>query len=302
MFKLFSKKKTEPAVAQKIPQHIAFICDGNRRWAEARGLPPLAGHKAGIANFENLVDWYIAHGVSTITFFIFSTENWNRSQEEVDYLMDLFYTELKKNMKHAVEKNLRYRVIGSRDRLPTKLAKLCDELEQTSTDGTNGTVVFALNYGGQDEIINAVNDAIAGGAPVDKASFETYLDTGDLLPIDLMVRTSNEYRISNFLLWKLAYAELLFVPEHWPDLVRSEKMWQYTHWTNSPNATDALVAGKRQTMPVQKNKGRENVQYCTTCYRRFCYGHCRGVGRAGGILWFACRALVGGGDCRRYDY
>ena len=228
MFKLFSKKKTEPAVAQKIPQHIAFICDGNRRWAEARGLPPLAGHKAGIANFENLVDWYIAHGVSTITFFIFSTENWNRSQEEVDYLMDLFYTELKKNMKHAVEKNLRYRVIGSRDRLPTKLAKLCDELEQTSTDGTNGTVVFALNYGGQDEIINAVNDAIAGGVPVDKVSFETYLDTGDLLPIDLMVRTSNEYRISNFLLWKLAYAELLFVPEHWPDLVRSEKMWQYT--------------------------------------------------------------------------
>ncbi len=228
MFKLFSKKKTEPAVAPKIPQHIAFICDGNRRWAEARGLPPLAGHKAGIANFENLVDWYIAHGVSTITFFIFSTENWNRSQEEVDYLMDLFYTELKKNMKHAVEKNLRYRVIGSRDRLPTKLAKLCDELEQTSTDGTNGTVVFALNYGGQDEIINAVNDAIAGGVPVDKASFETYLDTGDLLPIDLMVRTSNEYRISNFLLWKLAYAELLFVPEHWPDLVRSEKMWQYT--------------------------------------------------------------------------
>lgn len=228
MFKLFSKKKTEPEVVQKIPQHIAFICDGNRRWAEARGLPPLAGHKAGIANFENLVDWYIAHGVSTITFFIFSTENWNRSQEEVDYLMDLFYTELKKNMKHAVEKNLRYRVIGSRDRLPTKLAKLCDELEQTSTDGTNGTVVFALNYGGQDEIINAVNDAIAGGVPVDKASFETYLDTGDLLPIDLMVRTSNEYRISNFLLWKLAYAELLFVPEHWPDLVRSEKMWQYT--------------------------------------------------------------------------
>ena len=228
MFKLFSKKKTEPAVVQKIPQHIAFICDGNRRWAEARGLPPLAGHKAGIANFENLVDWYIAHGVSTITFFIFSTENWNRSQEEVDYLMDLFYTELKKNMKHAVEKNLRYRVIGSRDRLPTKLAKLCDELEQTSTDGTNGTVVFALNYGGQDEIINAVNDAIAGGAPVDKASFETYLDTGDLLPIDLMVRTSNEYRISNFLLWKLAYAELLFLPEHWPDLVKSEKLWQFT--------------------------------------------------------------------------
>lgn len=228
MFKLFKKKESQPVEEPKIPQHIAFICDGNRRWAEARGLPPLAGHKAGITNFENLVDWFIARGVSTITFFLFSTENWNRSDEEVNFLMDLFYTELDKNMKHALEKNLRYRVIGSRDRLPKKLAKKCDDLEKASAENTGGTVVFALNYGGQDEIVAAVNDAIAAGQPVDKATFETFLDTGELLPIDLMVRTSNEFRISNFLLWKLAYAELLFVPEHWPDLVRSEKLWQYT--------------------------------------------------------------------------
>ena len=94
MLKLF-KKKTAPAVAtsSKVPQHIAFICDGNRRWAEMRGLPPLMGHQAGIANFENLVDWFFARGVSTITFFCFSTENWNRSTDEVNFLMDLFYTE-----------------------------------------------------------------------------------------------------------------------------------------------------------------------------------------------------------------
>lgn len=229
MFK-FLKKKNGNAVASnaRVPQHIAFICDGNRRWAENRGLPPLMGHKAGISNFENLVDWYIARGVSTITFFIFSTENWNRSKEEVDFLMDLFYTELNKNMKHALEKNLRYRVIGSRERLPKELANLCDKLEETSAENTGGTVVFALNYGGQDEIVAAANAAIAAGAPVDRETFETFLDTGDLLPIDLMVRTSNEFRISNFLLWKLAYAELLFVPEHWPDLVKSEKLWQRT--------------------------------------------------------------------------
>lgn len=229
MFKFWNK--TKPATTEsgaKVPQHIAFICDGNRRWAEQRGLPPLMGHKAGISNFENLVDWYVARGVSTITFFIFSTENWSRSQEEVDYLMDLFYTELKKNLKHAVEKNLRYRIIGSRDRLPKKLANLCDKLEETSAENTGGTVVFALNYGGQDEIIAAVNDAIAAGEPVDRNTFETFLDTGDLLPVDLMVRTSNELRISNFLLWKLAYAELMFVPQHWPDLVKSEKLWQQT--------------------------------------------------------------------------
>lgn len=228
MLKLFSKKHNVPAADAPIPQHIAFICDGNRRWAEMRGLPPLMGHQAGISNFENLVDWFMARGVSTITFFIFSTENWNRSTEEVDFLMDLFYTELKKNMQHAVEKNLRYRVIGSRDRLPKKLADLCDKLEETSAENTGGTVAFALNYGGQQEIVDAVNAAITAGEPVSRETFETFLDTGDLLPIDLMVRTSNESRISNFLLWKLAYAELLFLPEHWPDLVKSEKLWQHT--------------------------------------------------------------------------
>ncbi len=227
MFNLFRKKTIVSDMPRKIPQHIAFICDGNRRWAEQRGLPPLMGHRAGISNFENLVDWFIARGVSTITFYIFSTENWNRSKEEVDFLMDLFYTELNKNMKHALEKNLRYRVVGSREKLPKKLAKLCDKLEEVSAENTGGTVVFALNYGGQDEIVRAVNMAIEAGEPVTKETFETFMDTGDLLPVDLMVRTSNENRISNYLLWKLAYAELLFIPEHWPDLVKSEKLWQY---------------------------------------------------------------------------
>lgn len=226
MLKLF-KKKSSDFTQTRVPSHIAFICDGNRRWAEARGLPPLMGHKAGIANFENLVDWFVARGVTTITFFIFSTENWNRSKEEVSYLMDLFYSELKKNLAHAIKKNLRYRVIGSRGKLPKKLANMCDKLEAESAENTGGTVVFALNYGGQDEIVNAVNAAIANGEPVTRETFETFLDTGDLLPIDLMVRTSNEFRISNFLLWKLAYAELLFIPEHWPELVKSTKLWQF---------------------------------------------------------------------------
>lgn len=227
MFNFLKKKQATKNQPVKIPQHIAFICDGNRRWAENRGLPPLMGHRAGISNFEKLVDWFFKRGVTTISFYIFSTENWNRSKEEVDFLMDLFYSELNKNMKHAIKKNLRYRVVGSRAKLPKKLAKLCDELEKVSAENTGGTVVFALNYGGQDEIIRAVNAAIENGEKVDKETFETFMDTGDLLPVDLMVRTSNENRISNFLLWKLAYAELLFIPEHWPDLVKSEKLWQH---------------------------------------------------------------------------
>jgi len=225
MFHIFQKRvsKQQPT---KIPQHIAFICDGNRRWAEKHGLPPLMGHKAGLASDSNMIDWFIAHGVSTITFFIFSTENWSRSKEEVDFLMELFYIEMKKNLETGLKKNLRYRIVGSRKGLPKKLADICDELENKSAENTGGTVVFALNYGGQDEIVRAVNSAIENGKPVDKETFETFMDTGDLLPIDLVVRTSNEHRISNFLLWKLAYAELLFIPEHWPDLVKSEKLWQ----------------------------------------------------------------------------
>ncbi len=229
MLKLFARKKQDiPQKPARVPAHIAFICDGNRRWAEDRGLPPLMGHQAGIQNFENLVDWYIARGVTTVTFFIFSTENWARSDEEVGFLMDLFQTELSKNLKNAVKKNLRYRVVGSRDRLPKKLAQLCDRLEQESAENTAGTVVFALNYGGQDEIVNAVNDAIVAGVPVTREEFESYMDTGELVPIDLMVRTSNEFRISNFLLWKLAYAELMFIPQHWPEFISSQHLWQQT--------------------------------------------------------------------------
>lgn len=231
MFKLFSRKAkstSTPKIANApIPKHIAFICDGNRRWAEMRGLPPLAGHRAGIANFEKLVSWFLKRGVTTVTFWIFSTENWNRSKEEVDFLMNLFESELNKNLKYALKHNIRYRVVGSRGgKLPKKLAKLADKLERESAENTGGTVVFALNYGGIDEIVTAANAAIAAGQPVTRETFETFMDTGDLLPIDMVVRTSNECRISNFMLWKLAYAELFFVPEHWPELVKSEKLWQ----------------------------------------------------------------------------
>ncbi len=252
MFNFFKKKQIKSYTPAKIPQHIAFICDGNRRWAEQRGLPPLMGHKAGISNFEKLVDWFIARGVSTITFYIFSTENWNRSKEEVSFLMDLFYTELNKNMKHAIEKNLRYRVVGSREKLPKKLATLCDKLEKVSAENTGGTVVFALNYGGQDEIVRAVNAAIENGEPVTKESFETFMDTGDLLPVDLMVRTSNENRISNYLLWKLAYAELLFIPEHWPELVKSKRLWQ--HVLDEYQKRDRRFGGGKKKNYSGKNK------------------------------------------------
>lgn len=220
MLKIFKKKEksVETADQTKIPNHVAFICDGNRRWAKDRGLPALEGHRAGISNFENLVDWYIAHGVSTVSFWIFSTENWDRSKEEVDFLMSLFYLELKKNLKHAIEKNLRYKIVGRRDRIPAKLAKLCDDLEERSAEGTAGTVVFCMDHGGRDEIARAVAEY--------GDDFELHMDTADLPDVDMIVRTSNERRTSGFMSWKAVYAELNFIPQHWPEFVKSENLWQ----------------------------------------------------------------------------
>lgn len=216
-----NSENTAVVADKSVPSHIAFICDGNRRWAKNHGKSPFQGHLAGLTMFEDIVDHMLSRGVTTMSFYIFSTENWNRTQDEIDFLMNLFYTELKKKFKHAVKKNIRYKIVGERSRLPERLAKLCDKLELESAENTGGTVVFALNYGGQDEIVRGAQNAIASGIPadeLDRDTFEAFLDTGDILPIDLMVRTSNEFRISNFLLWKLAYAELMFVPEHWPDM------------------------------------------------------------------------------------
>ncbi|MCL1902755.1 MAG: polyprenyl diphosphate synthase [Alphaproteobacteria bacterium] len=239
MFKIFKKKITsnEPRVTSNDapPAHIAFICDGNRRWAKDRGMSPLMGHRAGVGGFTDLIDFFIARGVTTLTFWIFSTENWNRSKEEIDFLMKLYEEVFDDNHKKAAEKNLRFRIIGRRDRIPKRLMKKSEKLEKDTAENTGGTIVFALDFGGQDEIIRAANDAIEyyrnnpkDTAPLTSADFETFMDTGDLLPIDMVVRTSNENRVSNYLLWKLAYAELFFVPEHWPDYVKSQDSWEKT--------------------------------------------------------------------------
>ncbi|MCL2737446.1 MAG: polyprenyl diphosphate synthase [Alphaproteobacteria bacterium] len=238
MLKLFKKKSSSKrqaanhADAGRAPHHIAFICDGNRSWAKKRGMPAMHGHRrAADGDISKMVDWFIARGVNTFTFFIFSTENWTRSKEEVDFLMKLFGEVFDKNYKEAKEKNLRFKVIGRRDRIAKTLVKKIEKLEAETDENTGGTVVFALDYGGHDEIVRAVQSAIESGIPasdVDIDTFETFMDTGDLLPIDMVVRTSNEQRISNFLLWKLAYAELSFVSEQWPEYVNNEKLWQKT--------------------------------------------------------------------------
>ena len=210
---MFFKKKEI-----KIPQHIAFICDGNRRWAKARGLRTTYGYEKGADIMEPLSEFFFARGVSTLSFFVFSIENWGRDKKEVKFLMDFMVREMPKLASVANKKNIRIKFIGRRDHLSARVIKMCDKIEADTTENAAGTVVFALDFGGQDEIVRAANAAIAVGAPVDAEGFESFMDTGDLLPIDLVVRTSGEQRISNFMLWKLAYAELMFYPKHWPAL------------------------------------------------------------------------------------
>ena len=202
-----------------MPAHIAFIMDGNRRWARRRGLPPMEGHRRGGNVLEPLIRHLILkRGVRTLSFFTFSSENWQRPKEEVDFLMNLVLSELPRLCRVAVDENARVKFIGRRDRLSPDIVRLFEKIERDTASGTRGTVVFAIDYGGKDELIRAANAAIENGNPVDEETFEAFMDTGDLAPIDLVVRTSGEQRLSNFMLWKLAYAEILFIAEDWPDV------------------------------------------------------------------------------------
>lgn len=211
---MFFKKKKEI----KVPQHIAFICDGNRRWARARGRVATYGYVKGADTVDDVSEFFFDAGVTTLTFYIFSIENWARDKKEVKFLMDFFKSEMPKHVDRAHKRNIRVKFIGRHDHLEPKIVKMCADIEERTAENTAGTIVFALDYSGKDEIVRAANAAIEAGAPVDAETFETFMDTGDLLPVDLLVRSSGELRISNFMLWSLAYAELLFYPKHWPAL------------------------------------------------------------------------------------
>ncbi|MCL2017196.1 MAG: polyprenyl diphosphate synthase [Alphaproteobacteria bacterium] len=213
-------KKTS-AVPAVVPAHIAFICDGNRRWAKMRGMPSMEGHREGAKSVDKTVEHLLALGVSTMSFFVFSTDNWGREKREVDFLINFVLTEMPKRKKMAMEKNVRIKFIGRRNVLPPKIIKMCEKLEYETSENTAGTICFAFDYSGTDEIVRAARAAIESGiAPdaLDRETFETFLDSGELPPIDLVVRTSGESRISDFMLWKLAYAELSFVSDLWPSM------------------------------------------------------------------------------------
>ncbi|MFD0978573.1 MULTISPECIES: polyprenyl diphosphate synthase [Tropicimonas] len=208
----------------KAPDHVAIIMDGNGRWATARGRPRLFGHQAGARRVSEIVEACPELGVRYLTIFAFSTENWKRTQAEVSGLMTLFRRYILKEAQRLLNKRVRVRFIGDRDRLDPKLVRLMDDLEALTEANDHVHLTIALNYGGRDEVTRATRrlarEVAEGRIDPDSVTAETlgrFLDTHTLPDPDLVIRTSGEARISNFLLWQSAYAEYEFVDTLWPD-------------------------------------------------------------------------------------
>ena len=212
----------------RVPNHIAIILDGTGRWAKKRGMPRSFGHVKGCENLEDICEVAKELGVKYLTVYAFSTENWKRSKEEVDGLMKLFRNYLKKCIKISQKNNMRVKVIGDITAFDSDIQESIEKLEDFSKDFTDLHFQIALNYGSRDEITRAVNrmleDQKAGKleTPVSEDTISGYLDTAGLPDPDLMIRTSGELRLSNYLLWQLAYSEFYFTDVPWPDFKKEE--------------------------------------------------------------------------------
>jgi undecaprenyl diphosphate synthase len=226
-----------------VPQHIAFIMDGNGRWAKSKGKPRTFGHKQGSEVLKQICKDSYHLGVKYVTVYAFSTENWKRSEEEVSYLMNLLRLYLKESIKNAKENNMKVRVIGRRDDLASDIVESIEKMEAASKDFTGLVLTIALNYGGRDEILRGFkrymetileqnerlnNETIdlalvtQGVNTLSEDVFSHMLDTQGIPDPDLMIRTSGEWRTSNFLPWQLAYTEFYFTDSHWPDFDKHE--------------------------------------------------------------------------------
>lgn len=215
------------AAAMPIPEHIAIIMDGNGRWAKKRGLPRLAGHQRGAETVRKIVKSCQALGVRYLTLYAFSSENWKRPATEVADIMGLFRLYLRRELNELHNNNVRVRFIGSREGLADDIIDLIEKTEEKTRNNTSLNLVMAVNYGSQSEIVQAVRkiarDIEAGrlsAQDVTEECFSRYLETADIPNPDLVIRTSGEKRLSNFLLWQAAYAELEFVDVNWPEFTR----------------------------------------------------------------------------------
>ena len=213
----------------RVPEHVAIILDGNGRWAKKRHLPRNAGHIQGCKNVEPTCDAAYHMGIKYLTLYAFSTENWKRPKAEVDALMKLLEQYLKECIDTRFRHNMKVRIIGDRTKFTPKLQGIIEELEEVSKDDDGLNLIISINYGSRDEIIRSVKDMYRDIEDdkisiddVDESMLSKYLDTKDIPDVDLMIRTSGEQRISNFLLWQMAYSELYFTDTFWPDFNSDE--------------------------------------------------------------------------------
>ena len=203
----------------KIPKHVAIIVDGNGRWAKERGMTRLQGHDAGFDNLKQLAKYILSRGIQVLSLYVFSTENFKREAAEVRHLMDLFVLMYKKELNFFKENNIKVVFSGRNEPLPERVIEARDELVEATKNNTGGIVNFCMNYGGRAEIVDAVKKIAKSGISVDdltEAEFSKYL-YNDLPDVDLMIRTSGELRLSNFLLWQNSYAEFYFPETKFPD-------------------------------------------------------------------------------------
>lgn len=208
------------AELQALPKHVGFILDGNRRWAEQNNKSSYEGHKAGHQALKRVVEAAFKRGINFVSVYVFSTENWSRSAEEVSYIMDLALQVFKKDINRLHEQGIRVRWLGTSDRLSEKHKSAIKKAIELTENNTKGTLCFCFNYGGTQEIVDGVKKFIKSGDKVDGLTtekFRNYLYEPEIPDVDIVVRTSGEKRVSNFMLWRIAYAELMFMNKHWPD-------------------------------------------------------------------------------------
>lgn len=213
----------------KMPQHVAIILDGNGRWAKAKGMPRNYGHAQGSKNVEKICEEAWRMGIKYLTVYAFSTENWNRPKEEVDALMKLLRNYMKTCLKTAEKNDMKIRVIGDKSRLDEDIRTRIAELEEATKNNQGLNFQIAINYGSRDEITRAVKalakdcaDGKVNAEDINESMIASYLDTHDIPDPDLLIRTSGEQRLSNYLLWQLAYTEFYFTDVPWPDFSKEE--------------------------------------------------------------------------------
>ena len=208
-----------------VPRHLGIILDGNRRWAKQQGIPIMEGHRQGFLNAKKLGLALFDQGVEYVSAYVFSTENWKRAQEEVRDLMKLFLWIATHEVKDLHKKGIRIRILGRRDHIDKRLLRALEKAEELTQGNTHGTLMLCLDYGGQQEIVDAVKQIAEANISADDITPEViaeHLYAPDVPPVDLIIRTSGEQRLSNFMLWRAAYSELMFTDTFWPALSEEE--------------------------------------------------------------------------------